>query len=174
MIARCKDEAVPRSVGLSILDLCTGSGCIALALAKEFPQSVVSGIDRSVQALAYASRNAEANGIGNVSFIEGDLFGPLRADASFDCIISNPPYIRRSDIPSLQKEIRYEPLNALGWWRRTDWIFYRRILNEAPRHLKKDGLVILELGFDQAEDVYRLAVSQGFKDIRFVKGLRRY
>jgi len=71
----------------SILDLCTGSGCIALALAKEFPQSVVSGIDRSVQALAYASRNAEANGIGNVSFIEGDLFGPLRADASFDCII---------------------------------------------------------------------------------------
>ena len=168
MIDRCKGEAVPRSVGLSILDLCTGSGCIALALAKEFPQSVVSGIDRSVQALAYASRNAEANGIGNVSFIEGDLFGPLRADASFDCIISNPPYIRRSDIPSLQKEIRYEPLNALdGGEDGLD--FYRRILNEAPRHLKKDGLVILELGFDQAEDVYRLAVSQGFKDIRFVK-----
>ena len=168
MIDRCMGEAVPCRVGLSILDLCTGSGCIALALAKEFPQAVVSGIDRSAEALAYASRNAEDNEIGNVSFIEGDLFGPLRRDASFNCIISNPPYIRRSDIPGLQKEIGYEPIDALdGGEDGLD--FYRRILDKAQRYLKKDGLVILEIGFGQADDIHRLAVSQGFKDIRFVK-----
>ena len=168
MIARGSGEAAPRPVGLSILDLCTGSGCIALALAKEFPLAVVSGIDRSALALAYASRNAEGNEIKNVSFIGGDLFGPLGADAGFDYIISNPPYIRRSDIPGLQKEIGYEPIDALdGGEDGLD--FYRRILTEAPRHLKKDGLVILEIGFDQAEDIRRLAQGQGFKDIRFVK-----
>jgi release factor glutamine methyltransferase len=153
---------------INILDLCSGSGCIVLAIAKEFPQADVYGIEKSAAALAYARRNAECNGIGNVTFIEGDIFEPLNSDARFDCIISNPPYIRRNDISGLQKEIRYEPIEALdGGEDGLD--FYRRILDEAPRYLKKNGVVILEIGFDQADDIQKLATGHGFMDIRFVK-----
>jgi len=155
---------------IDIVDLCTGSGCIALALAKEFPQADVYGIDKSAAALTYARRNVECNGIGNVTFIEGDLFAPLSSDARFDCIVSNPPYIRKDDIAGLQKEIGYEPLDALNGGK--DGLdFYRRILQEAPRSLKNNGFVILEIGFDQADDIRRLASDSGFRDIRFVKDL---
>ncbi len=168
LIRGCRDDAESCQAGLSILDLCTGSGCIALALAKSFSHADVYGIDKSSAALDYAKRNAEYNRIENASFIEGDLFGSLSAHASFDCIISNPPYIRRADIPGLQKEIAYEPIDALDGGK--DGLdFYRRILNEASRHLKKNGFVILEIGFDQAEDIRRLAIEHGFKDIRLVK-----
>lgn len=153
---------------ITVLDLCTGSGCIALALAKSFPDADVYGVDKSAIALSYAGRNAEYNKIKNTSFIEGDLFGPLSADARFDCIVSNPPYIRKADIPGLQKEIAYEPADALdGGEDGLD--FYRMILDQAPRHLNPHGFVILEIGFDQAEDIRRLAHDAGFKDIRFVK-----
>jgi release factor glutamine methyltransferase len=157
-----------REGSLFVLDLCTGSGCIALALAKGNPHAVVLGIDRSENALSYARINAQCNGIVNAVFIEGDLFNPLSSDARFDCIISNPPYIRRNDIAGLQKEIGYEPIEALdGGEDGLD--FYRRILDKAPSHLKKNGVVMLEIGFDQADDIRKLATGHGFKDIRFVK-----
>jgi release factor glutamine methyltransferase len=167
---RCMGDAVDGDrQSLSILDLCTGSGCIALALAKSFPRDAVYGIDKSAQALQYAKRNAEYNGIDNVAFIEGDLISPLQSGVCFDCIVSNPPYIRKADIPGLQKEIAYEPIEALDGG--DDGLyFYRRIFNQAPRHLKKKGgFVILEIGFDQSEDIRLLAASQGFKYIRVVK-----
>ncbi len=168
MISGCRDDAESCPAGLSILDLCTGSGCIALAIAKSFSHADVYGIDKSSAALQYAKRNAEYHGIGNASFIEGDLLGPLSENVRFDCIISNPPYIRRADIPGLQKEIAYEPIDALDGGK--DGLdFYRRILQEAPQHLKKDGFVILEIGFEQAEDIRKLATDDGFKDICFVK-----
>ena len=153
---------------IDILDLCTGSGCIALSLAKEFPQADVCGIDKSAAALTYARRNAVYNSIENVAFIEGDLFRPLSEDARFDCIVSNPPYIRTDDIAGLQKEIGYEPLDALDGG--NDGLdFYRKILQEASRYLKNNGLVILEIGFDQADAIRRLASDSGVRDIRFVK-----
>jgi len=149
------------------------SGCIALSLAKEFPQADVYGIDKSAAALTHARRNAECNGIGNVTFIEGDIFAPLSSGARFDCIISNPPYIRKDDIAGLQKEIGFEPIEALdGGIDGLD--FYRRILDQAPRHLKKDGVVILEIGFDQADDIRKLATGHGFKEYSRCEGLRRY
>ncbi len=153
---------------IEILDLCTGSGCIALALAKEFPQSDVYGIDRSAKALDYAKKNAESNGIRNVTFIEGDLFAPVSEDARFDCIVSNPPYIRTGDISGLQREIDFEPADALdGGLDGLD--FYRRILKDASRYLKDNGPVIMEIGFDQAEDIRKLASNDGFRHIRFMK-----
>ena len=157
-----------RHGSLAVLDLCTGSGCIALTLAKEIQRAVVLGIDRSEKALSYARRNAQCNSIGNAVFIKGDLFNTLSADARFDCIISNPPYIRTNDISRLQKEIGYEPIEALdGGEDGLD--FYRRILDKAPRHLKKNGIVILEIGFNQADCIRRLAAQHGFKNISFVK-----
>lgn len=105
---------------LRILDLCTGSGCVALALANEFPDAEVYGTDASEDAISYARENGRINGIGNVTFLRGSLFEPimeiLTADSPspFDVIASNPPYIRSNDIQYLQPEIReWEPAEAL-------------------------------------------------------------
>src|SRR3989337_2036889 len=102
---------------MRILDLCTGSGCLALALAKEFPDARVYGTDTSENAIRYAKENAELNCINNVTFLLGNLFNPIEklvthhsSFVTFDLIISNPPYIRRNDIKNLQLEIKdWEP-----------------------------------------------------------------
>lgn len=159
----------------SILDLCTGSGCIALALAQAFPDATVWGVDISPQALAYARKNAGDNAIANVMFVEGDLFSPF-AGKKFACITANPPYIKASDINHLQVEIRaHEPLNALdGGLDGLDC--YRRILAGALHYLEPGGLLVMELGHDQADEVSLLAESHGFGDIRCIPdyaGIRR-
>lgn len=152
----------------SILDLCTGSGCIAIALAKHFPKADIYGVDKSDAAIEYAISNAEGNNVKNIHFVKGDLFGPFK-NKKFDCIISNPPYIKRSDIYTLQREIRdYEPIEALnGGENGLD--FYRRILKEAREFLKEDGLIILEIGIDQDIPVMEIAIKNGFKNIRFIE-----
>lgn len=151
-----------------ILDLCTGSGCIAIAIAKHFPNSNVYGVDISERAIKYAIKNAKDNNITNVHFIEGDLFKTLDSH-DFDCIVSNPPYIKSSEIVNLQREIRdYEPLEALDGGE--DGLkFYRRIFKESPRFLKRDGLLIIELGINQAIDISKLATSSGFRNVRFIR-----
>lgn len=154
--------------GLEILDLCTGSGCIALALAKNFPEAKIYGIDISEIAINYAIRNAEENNIKNINFLKGNLFEPVK-NMRFDCILSNPPYIKREDIRKLQREIReYEPINALdGGEDGLD--YYRKILKEAPNHLKEKGIIILEIGLNQAKDVLSTANKAGFSKVSFVK-----
>ncbi|MCL4457503.1 MAG: peptide chain release factor N(5)-glutamine methyltransferase [Nitrospirae bacterium] len=160
---------------LTILDLCTGSGCIAIALAKHFPDAVVYGIDKSDTAIQYAIRNAMENNVRNVYFIKGDLFEHVK-NIKFDCIVSNPPYIRKGDIPNLQREVKdYEPLEALDGG--DDGLdFYRRIFENAPKFLKENGIIILEIGHDQAEGVNEIAVNSGIRNISFIKdyaGIRR-
>jgi release factor glutamine methyltransferase len=147
-----------------MLDLCTGSGCIALSLAKAFPAARVFGVDISPSALNYARKNAADNALENVTFVEGDLFAPFEGRV-FACITANPPYIKASDVGNLQIEIRaHEPLSALvGGDDGLD--FYRRILAEAPQHLEPGGLLIMELGYDQAGAVGELARANGFSDI---------
>lgn len=160
---------------VAILDLCSGSGCLALAIAKAFPDADVYGVDISDEALKFAMINAESNHIGNVSFMNGNLFEPV-VDLQFDCIVSNPPYIRTHDINNLQREIKeHEPINALdGGEDGLD--FYRMIIGKAPRYLNKNGIVIFELGFEQADDVHAIAACSGFSNVSFVKdysGIRR-
>lgn len=154
--------------GVNILDLCTGSGCIAIALAKRFPLAIVCGIDKSRDAIVYAVRNAVENKAGNVQFLQGDLFEPVR-NMKFDCIVSNPPYVRRAEITNLQREIRdYEPIEALdGGEDGLD--FYRRIFKEAPMFLKENGLLIMELGVNQSGDIKELVEGAGFKEVEFIK-----
>jgi release factor glutamine methyltransferase len=161
-------EFTPYGSGFTILDLCTGSGCIALALAKNFPEAIIYGIDSSEIAINYAIRNAEENNIKNVNFLKGDLFEPVK-DRRFDCIISNPPYIKRKDLKKLQREIReYEPAQALDGGE--DGLHYhRRILKEASNHLKEKGIIILEIGFNQADDVLLIANKAGFSKVNFIK-----
>lgn len=169
-------SSLQSSIRFSILDLCSGSGCIALSLALAFPAAHVWGVDISPDALVYARKNAAANSIGNVTFVEGNLFAPL-AGRKFRCITANPPYIKTADIAHLQVEIReHEPFNALNGG--TDGFdFYRRILAEAPAFLERGGLLIMELGQDQAEAAARIAHEQGFDTVQFREdyaGIRRF
>jgi release factor glutamine methyltransferase len=154
-----------------ILDLCTGSGCIALAIAKALPDADVCGTDVSRVALRFARENAGANGIGNVSFLQGSLFGPLPAGETFDLIVSNPPYIASAGIPGLQREIRdWEPLEALDGG--ADGLdFYREIFSSACGYLRPGACIICELGFGQAVTVEEVAKKAGFRNISVRKDL---
>jgi release factor glutamine methyltransferase len=159
-----------RFTSLHILDLCTGSGCIALALAKEFPDAEVYGTDKSENAIRYAEENADRNLIKNVTFLTGSLFDPLKnSDIKFDFIISNPPYIKRDEIKNLQPEIRdWEPGEALdGGEDGLD--YYRMLIPEAGNYLNKHGYLILEIGIDQAKEIKKLASDAGFQDIIVIR-----
>jgi release factor glutamine methyltransferase len=150
-----------------ILDLCTGSGCIALALAKHLPSAIVYGVEKSVTALNYAAANARDNGMDNVHFVRGDLFGPLGC-ARFRCIVSNPPYVRSGDIAGLQREVRdFEPAEALDGGE-DGLSFYRRIFADAPIRLSSGGVLILEMGWGQATEIRNMAWAAGMGRVSFV------
>jgi release factor glutamine methyltransferase len=151
-----------------ILDLCTGSGCIALALAKEFPDARIYGTDMSADALGYARENAELNSIKNITILKGDLFEPLR-DMQFDMIVSNPPYIPGNDIKSLQPEIReWEPVAALdGGEDGLD--YYRKIVSGVGDYLKENGILMLEIGIGQSDSIRKMAEDEGFDNIQILK-----
>jgi release factor glutamine methyltransferase len=159
-----------RIMPLRILDLCTGSGCLALALAREFPGAVVYGTDTSERALQFARDNADINKIRNTKFLKGNLFDPLKtSDLTFDLIISNPPYIKRNEIPYLQTEIKdWEPLQALDGGE--DGLeYYRMIIPEAGIYLKEYAYLMIEIGINQAEMVKQIAAGAGFKNISLIK-----
>ena len=141
----------------NILDLCTGSGAIALALATECPQVQVTATDISEDALAVARANAKNLNLNNVSFHQSDLFEGLQTQ--FDVIVSNPPYIRSDDCKRLMVDVRdYEPLMALdGGQDGLD--FYRQIVQTAPKLLCSKGHLLLEIGHDQASDLKSLVES---------------
>ncbi len=155
--------------GVNILDLCTGSGCLALALAKAFQKADVYGTDISAKAVKCARENAEINNIKNATFLKGSLFEPVKRMPKFDLIVSNPPYIESADISGLQPEIKdWEPTDALDGGE--DGLkYYREILKDAKRYLAENGLIFLELGYGQAEAVAESADRNGFKNISFIK-----
>jgi release factor glutamine methyltransferase len=157
---------------LRFLDLCTGSGCLALALARAFPDALVYGIDSEETALRFAEENAKTNTIKNVRFLKGSLFEPIEKRIAltedrlfFDLIVSNPPYIRRDDLNKLQPEIKnWEPLSALDGGE--DGLnFYREIISGARKYLTANGLLLFELGIHQADAVKQMAEDEGFQDI---------
>ncbi len=135
---------------LSIVDIGTGSGCIAVALARELPSAKIYATDICPAALAIAQRNATRLGFSNrITFIDSDLFAGFSGDSRiFDLVISNPPYISRRESPSLPREVRdYEPASAL-FGGEEGYELYGRLIPEAARHLKPSGLLVLELGHD--------------------------
>ena len=154
-------EAVKRgAASRSILDIGTGSGCVAIALAKALPEAEISSVDISEDALAVARGNAEKNGVA-VQFFQGSLFEPF-AGRRFDMIVSNPPYIPAGELATLQQEVRgFEPLGALDGG--ADGLdFYRAITARAPDHLTAGGLLAFEVGAGQAADVMEILHSGGF------------
>lgn len=164
-------------LGNKVLDLCTGSGCIAIALAKKGAEKelIVTASDISADALALAQENAKRNG-ADIKFIESDLLDGVRG--KFNIIVCNPPYIKSGDIPGLQKEVQFEPKGALdGGEDGLD--FYRRLAKEAPRHLVKGGTLFMECGVGQAQEIVKLfkkfdytMVSRDYNDVeRFVRAV---
>ena len=163
-------------LGLTILDIGTGCGAIALALATEIPLGRVYALDRSRAALRIASRNATALGLaGRVHFLAGDLFEPLRTTrggGGFDLIVSNPPYIPSGALALLPPEIAaYEPLEALDGG--SDGLrFHRRIIEEAPGYLRAGAWLALEVGDGQLSAVVELIrKSDGFGPAEVKKDL---
>lgn len=142
-----------------ILDMCTGSGCIGISIAKLYPESMVTAVDISEEALVVARENAKINDIENIEFISSDLFENLSVDGDddkFDIIVSNPPYISTEEMKSLMPEVRdYEPRMALDG-DDDGLIFYRRIIADSKPFIKSGGFLVFEIGCTQAEDVKEL------------------
>jgi release factor glutamine methyltransferase len=146
-----------------ILDLGTGSGCIALALARERLEDAVTAVDAAPGALAVARRNIERKAARNVELLEGRWFEPV-AGRVFDAIVSNPPYVRGDDPHLDQGDVRFEPRAALeGGPDGLDAI--RALAAGAPAHLAPGGLLALEHGADQARDVLALLGEQGLLEL---------
>ena len=138
-----------------ILDLCTGSGAIAVSLAKYLPQSEITAIDISNDALKIAKKNAVSNNVENqITFISSDLFTNLNEE-KFDIIVSNPPYIKTNVIENLDIQVKNEPHIALDGGK-DGLYFYKKIINESYQYLKYKGFLCLEIGFDQKIDVIEL------------------
>lgn len=159
-----------------ILDLCTGSGAIGVSLARIANKVNVTCSDISEGAIKVAKENAQKHGVAkSVKFEQGDLFKPFSKPfrkQKFDMIISNPPYIKSSIIPTLQKEVcEHEPLSALdGGENGLD--LYERIVGGVGGHLRKGGVLLLEIGHDQGEAVSGLLSRNGdFTSIRVLKDL---
>ena len=151
-----------------VLDLCTGSGALAVSIAKACPAPAITASDISAEALATAKTNAEFLGVSDrINFVLSDLFADL--DKKFDLIVTNPPYIRTEDFTGLSREIReHEPLKALDGG--ADGLdFYRRFASEARAYMRPGACLMTEIGFDQADAVSALFEESGFNSIKVFK-----
>lgn len=166
-------RALPKDAPSRALDVCTGSGCIAISLAAERPQASVLATDVSPDACALARENAAALGVTDrVTVLQGDLFAPVPADARFALVVSNPPYIASGEIPGLSAEVRREPHLALDGGR-DGLALVRRVIAGARRCLAPGGLLAMEIGETQGAAVRELLQAAGFEDARVEKDLER-
>ncbi|MGQ9780477.1 MAG: peptide chain release factor N(5)-glutamine methyltransferase [Bacillota bacterium] len=156
----------------ALLDLCTGSGAVAVALARMFPAAFVLAVDISPAALQAARTNAARHGVGErVTVIEGDLFAAVEDGRLFAAVVANPPYIPGHALAGLPREVKeYEPREALDGG--PDGLsVIRRIVHEAPCYLFPGGILALEHGHDQGEAVAALAAEAGLVEIETQKDL---
>lgn len=154
---------------LSVLDLCTGSGCIAVCLKKNGFEKVYAA-DISDKALAVAKHNAKLNN-ADIIFLQSDLYENFPKEIRFDIIVSNPPYISTDEIAKIEKQVRdFEPKLALDGGR--DGLdFYKKIINLSKNFLNNKGRLYLEIGYDQSKDVVDLAKKEGYDNIVIIKDL---
>lgn len=154
-----------------ILDLCTGSGAIAISLAKLVKKSIVYGSDISSEALKIAENNSVSNQ-ANVLFMKSDMFKNIFKEFKFNIIVSNPPYIESQVIKTLDKEVQKEPILALDGGE--DGLkFYREIAENAKKYLEENGFLALEIGYNQKEAVERILRENNYRNIYSKKDLAR-
>ena len=152
------------SLPLRILDLCTGSGCIGISVAKHLPYQELLLVDLSEKALAVAKKNAEEHLGGNVELLQSDLLTEVQGKR-FSLLLSNPPYIVSRVIPGLEREVsEYEPKMALDGGE-DGLVFYRRIAREAKKVLLPGARLYLEIGYDQGESVKDIFQKEGYEAV---------
>lgn len=166
-------EPMRKIASPKIIDLCSGSGIIAVTLARMFPSADIYALELSTEAFKYIRKNIEYNNIKNIQTVNDDIFKYHNkfSDGYFDLIVSNPPYIKTDVIPKLQREISYEPIIALDGGA-DGLVFYRAIAENWLCKLKTGGCVSLEIGEEQGEDVSRLIKRKGISDVRIVKDIQ--
>lgn len=153
-----------------ILDLCAGSGCIGITLAKEKENSKVLMVEKFDEAIRYAKRNIERNSAFNAEVEKGDIFESAFSDRKYDIIVSNPPYIPQAEMDEISPETKFEPETALlagdeGMQ------FYKSITENYKNSLKENGVIAFEVGINQSERVAELLKAQGFKNVTVKKDL---
>ena len=163
--------------GMTVLDMCTGSGCILISLAANRRLASGLGVDLSEGALEVAQKNARVNGLSQLQWIQSSLFEAFENDLDksdklqVDVIVSNPPYIESEDIPTLMPEVRvHEPMMALDGFE-DGLYFYREITANAPAYLKNKGYLLFEIGYNQGEAVADLMRMTGFVNVQIKKDL---
>jgi len=160
-----------------IVDVGTGSGCIAIALAKEIPEAHIIAIDRSREALQVAARNAERLGVSSrIEFLWGDLLLPLGLEeyrGTLDFVVSNPPYIPAAEKTALPKEVRiYEPPAALYTSDDDPMAVCRRLIDQSAPRLRSGGYLVVEIGFGQKERIESECSDPSWGKVRFVNDLQ--
>lgn len=169
LVEKAIEEA--KKIGnVEILDMCTGSGCIGISIAKNIENAKVTLVDISKNAIEIAKKNALRNKVeSQLTFIQSNMFE--KVEKKFDIIVSNPPYIKTDVIPKLDKQVQNEPHIALDGGK--DGLkFYKIIIEEAQKYLKENGKLILEIGYDQKEEVENLIKQSGqYKKIEVIKDL---
>jgi release factor glutamine methyltransferase len=156
---------------ITILDIGTGTGCIAISLAKNLPNSKISALDISEEALKIAQQNAELNNV-NVEFFQADILKTKTLPQQYDVIVSNPPYVREQEKKQMQQNVlNHEPNSALYVSNNDPLLFYRKISQLARNHLNPNGKVFFEINEYLSEEMFALLKSGGFQNIEIRKDI---
>ena len=151
-----------------VLDLCAGSGCIGISIAKDFPQSAVFAVEKFDSALEYLNRNIEHNNATNVTVIKGDVLPGDASDGVYNLIVSNPPYIPPCEMEIISPETRFEPKTALLGGE-DGMLFYKAIVKEYKNSLTKGGMLAFEVGINEDRKVAEILKTADFKNITVTK-----
>jgi release factor glutamine methyltransferase len=151
----------------SVLDLCTGSGCIAVSLAKLGKFKDITASDVSGSALEIAKENARINNVLDISFVKSDVFDGISGKI-FDIIVSNPPYVSYEEYDALEPELKYEPEVAL-MAEDGGLFFYKKIASKAGKYLKDNGFILIELSAYKASEIKQIFSTGGYKNIEIIK-----
>ena len=165
VLEKLKEKETPE-----ILDLCAGSGCIGITLAKEKENSKVLMVEKFDEAIRYAKRNIERNSAFNAEVEKGDIFESAFSDRKYDIIVSNPPYIPQTEMDEISPETKFEPETAL-LAEENGMQFYKAITENYKNSLKENGVIAFEVGINQSERVAEILKTHGFKNVTVKKDL---
>jgi release factor glutamine methyltransferase len=170
LLVKTAADMIQGNTAPHILDLCSGTGAVAIALADLFPNAQIEAVEWMEAAFGYLKRNIERSGLKNVRAVRMNVLDPKSAHSfqNVDCVVSNPPYVRADELPALQREVQREPREALDGGA-DGLVFYRAIARHWMPVLHRGGALCVEVGDGQAEQVSKIFQSTGLLNIRFVR-----